>query len=100
VIYCRGPKGTGELWVLPGYAKGLYQTPALIFSNSTHMTNAKITVADVTGDGKADVIFAKPLNGSVEFFVAPGRPDKQLVTKTWGKRLALLGRPLDAIHLA
>jgi hypothetical protein len=46
------------------------------------------------------VIFARAkAKNAVEFFVAPGRADKQMVSRTWGKRLAELYRPLEAIDL-
>lgn len=100
VVYCRGPNGAGELWVWNGFKNGIYQSPKRVFENSKHMANAKITVADVTGDGRNDVIFARAKDANfVEFYVAPGRADQHMVASNWGKPLANLGRPLEALQL-
>jgi hypothetical protein len=99
VVYCQGPEGLGELWVWAGYAKGLYQTPTKVFEKSKHMANAKIAVADVTGEGRADVIFARARDaGSVEFYLAPGNAGDNFVD-AWGKPITTFGRPLENLQL-
>jgi hypothetical protein len=82
-----------------GYAKGLYQTPTSVFSNSGFMANAKIAVADVTGDGCADVILVRARDdNSVELYVAPGKPGAPFVDN-WGSPITAFGRPLDTLQL-
>jgi hypothetical protein len=99
VVYCQGPEGLGELWVWAGYAKGLYQTPKKVFEKSKHMANARIAVADVTGEGRADVIFARAVDGSsVELYLAPGNAGDNLVGN-WGKPITTFGRPLENLQL-
>jgi hypothetical protein len=99
VIHSRGPGDTGELWVWAGYAKGLYQTLKKVFDKSRYMANAKIAVADVTGEGRADVIFARARDaGSVEFYLASGNAGDNLVD-AWGKPITTFGRPLDSLQL-
>ena len=72
VVHAKDGAGAGELWIFRGHAGGLSGTPERVFAGSRLLADVKIVVADLDGDGAAEVVLGRPANRVVELYVYPG----------------------------
>src|SRR5262245_17186794 len=60
VVYARDPAGHARVDVWPGQQGGLEAEAHPLLADSVDLASARIAVADVTGDDRADLLTARP----------------------------------------
>jgi hypothetical protein len=97
VIHGRNDAGVGSLYVFQGNDTGFWETPKVPFASSAFMGTVELAVADVTGDGFADTVLARPKDdSSVDLHLIKGGSNPSGL----GTFIRTFGAPLDRIQMA
>lgn len=100
VLLAHAANGSAELWSFGGNANAdFWEVPTKHFENSAFMAGAKLTVTDVNGDRRTDVVLGRDAGENrTEFHVMTGNGDRTF--GGWGPAKAVFGAELDTLQVA
>ncbi len=99
VLLGRGANGNAELWSFGGNQHAdFWEVPTQHFGNSLFMAGAVLTLTDVNGDRRADVVLGRDAGENrTEFHVMAGNADRTF--GGWGTVKAVFGVERDTLQV-
>jgi hypothetical protein len=98
VAFSRDAGNNGQVHSFGGHRGGIWETAFAQFGNSGHWANGKLTVANIDGDGYADMVMARPEGAATKLEFFRGGADNKLRRTT--SRPSTLNAAFDSVALA